>query len=89
MVLLVTLIIFGLNAYDVFAKAWPASAGNYVTDEKISWSEFITPEVVPAKKALLNAPNEGLMSYSYRVNGAQHNGTITTQNLTQTEVDRG
>ena len=86
-VLLVTFVIFGLKAYDVFAKAWPASTGNYVTRGKITWSEFITPEVVLAKKTLLNAPNEGLISYSYRVNGVQHNGTIPTQKLTQIEVD--
>jgi len=86
-VLLVTFVVFGLKAYDIFAKAWPASTGNYVTEGKITWSEFITPEVVLAKKALFNAPNEGLISYSYRVNGIQHNGTIPTHTLTQTEVD--
>ena len=88
MILLISFTILGLKAYDIFAKVWPATTGNYVVEGKITWSEFINPGILLAKKAVFNAPNEGLISYSYRVNGVQHNGTIPTIKLTQTEVDK-
>ena len=83
-----TSLAFGLKAYDVFAKTWPATTGRYVTEGTITWSEFIAPEIVLLKQAISRVPNEGLISYSYRVNGAQHNGTIATHKLTQEEVDK-
>ena len=86
--LALTSLVFGAKAYDVFAKTWPATSGRYVAIGKITWSEFVVPEIVLMKKAIFSNVNEGLISYSYEVNGIQHNGTISPNNLTQEEVDR-
>ena len=88
MILALTSVGFGLKAYDVFAKIWPATTGKYVTEGWITWSEFVSPEWFLLKQATASIPNEGLISYSYRVNSEQHNGTIPiTPDLTQEEVD--
>jgi hypothetical protein len=87
-VLVITSIGFSLKTYDVFAKLWPATSGKHVTRGRITWSEFVSPELVLLKQALTHTPAQGLISYSYRVQGAQHNGTIPTDKLTQAEVDK-
>jgi hypothetical protein len=84
----ITSIGFGLKMYDVFAKLWPVTTGKHITKGWITWSEFIAPELALLKQALTGAPNQGLISYSYRVQGSQHNGTIPTEKLSQAEVDK-
>ena len=86
-VLVTTIIGFGLKTYDMFAKLWPATTGKHITTGRITWSEFIEPQLRLLGQALTNAPNEGLISYSYRVKGTQHNGTIPSEKLTQKDVD--
>lgn len=87
-ILLVTVIVFSLKTYDVFARLWPATTGKHHTRGRITWSEFVAPELVLLKQAFFNVPNEGLISYCYQVNGSQHNGTIPCDKLTQDYVDR-
>jgi hypothetical protein len=79
---------FGLKTYDVFAKIWPATTGKHVTKGRITWSEFVSPELVLLKQAFGRRTNTGLISYSYSVNGCQHNGTIPTEKLNETEVNK-
>ena len=82
-----TFVSFGLKTYDVFAKVWPATTGKHVTEGWITWSEFVSPELVLIKQAIPVIPSEGLISYSYRVNNEQHNGTIPiTRDITEKEV---
>ena len=88
LVLVVTSIGCGLKAYDVFAKVWPATAGKHAVKGWITWSEFVAPEVVLMKKAWSRVPSEGLISYAYRVQGSQHNGTIPLEKLAQDEVEK-
>jgi len=87
-VLFLTCVAFALKTYDVFARIWPTTTGKYSVRGTITWSEFVAPELVLLKRALTDSPNEGLISYSYRVNGCQHNGTISTDKLTQGDVDQ-
>ncbi|MEH6610648.1 MAG: hypothetical protein V7696_14880 [Halioglobus sp.] len=85
--LAITSLGFGLKAYDVFAKVWPATTGKHIVKGRITWSEFVSPELVLLKQAWSRVPNEGLISYAYRVEGGQHNGVIPLEKLTQEEVD--
>ncbi len=88
-ILVLSSAVFGLRSYDVFAKVWPVTTGRYCTDGWITWSEFVSPSLVLLREATSRVPNEGLISYAYRVNNEQHNGTIPiTPKLTQEEVDK-
>ena len=57
--------VFGLVAYDRYAKRWSAKTGNYSVPGKITWSE-----------RMLIGKKRTLISYSYRVAGTLYNGEI-------------
>ena len=59
------LILFGLVAYNTYAKRWGAKTGKYKTKGRITWSGE-TPGTKPPY----------LVSYSYNVEGSLYNGEL-------------
>jgi len=57
-------IIFGLMAYNKYAKRWSAMSGRYSTQGRITWSQY------------LEENKRVLISYAYSVNGISYNGEI-------------
>jgi hypothetical protein len=80
-------LVFGAKSYDVFAKLWLAHTGKYRTDGKITYSEF-AQQPVWSNTVLGGDLNEGLITYSYHVDGVMHTGKVPPNNLTQEIVDR-
>ena len=80
-------LVFGAKSYDVFAKLWLAHTGKYRTDGKITYSEF-AQQPVWSNTVLGGDLNEGLITYSYHVDGVMHTGKVPPNNLTQETVDR-
>jgi len=62
---LLIFIVFGLAAYNTYAKRWSAKSGKHSTKGHITWSE-----IMPEKK-------HALISYSYTVNGTLYNGELS------------
>ena len=62
---LIIFIIFGLVAYDTYAKRWSAKTGKHKTTGRITWSGE-TPGTKPPY----------LVSYSYNVECALYNGEL-------------
>ncbi len=60
------LVIFGLAAYDKYARRWSAKSGKHSVTGRITWSELIQ----------MRRGNRALVSYSYRVDNKLYNGTI-------------
>lgn len=77
---------FGAKSYDVFAKLWLAHTGKYRTEGKITYSEF-NEQPGWTTSVLGSDLNEGLITYSYRVDGVVHTGKVPPNNLTQETVD--
>ena len=63
---------FGLLAWDVFAKRWPAMSGRYRTNGHITWSEASTDQ---------KGKETALISYSYNIDNKLYNGTISWNNF--------
>ncbi len=61
----IVFIIFGLAAYNIYAKRWSAKSGKFSTTGRITWSA----EMPGAKPPYL-------VSYSYNVDGALYNGEL-------------
>ncbi len=57
--------LFGLAAYNTYAKRWSAKTGKYKTKGRITWSGE-TPGTKPPY----------LVSYSYNVDGSLYNGEL-------------
>ena len=66
------IILFGMIAYNTYAKRWSAKTGRFFTEAKITWSELTTNS---------KGQNSALISYSYYVDGALHNGVIPSHTL--------
>jgi hypothetical protein len=79
-------LVFGAKSYDVFAKLWLAHTGKYQVEGKITYSEFMQ-QPVWAGKYLANDLNEGLITYSYHVDGRMFTGKIPPEGLSQEIVD--
>lgn len=79
-------LIFGAKSYDVFAKLWLAHTGKYRVEGKITYSEFMQ-QPVWTSSVLGNGLDEGLITYSYHVDGQLFTGKIPLTNLTQQIVD--
>lgn len=79
-------ILFGLKTYDVFAKIWPAYTGKYKADGIITYSEFIPLHNDGLNGLLRGHKNQGITSYSYRINNQLFNGIIDLSKLNQEQV---
>ncbi len=62
---LIIIIIFGLVAYNIYAKRWSAKSGKYSTKGYITWSGKIPGGKPPY-----------LISYSYNINKVMYNGVL-------------
>lgn len=80
------LALFGMKAYDIYAKTWLASSGKYSTEARITYTEF--RDNSQYTRMLGNLPNEGMICYAYRVDGHLYTGTLPPDNLSQSYVDQ-
>ena len=66
------IILFGMIAYNTYAKRWSAKTGQFFTEAKITWSELTTNS---------KGQSKALIRYNYNVNGVLHNGVIPAHTL--------
>ena len=80
-------LIFGAKSYDVFAKLWLAHTGKFRVEGKITYSEFVQ-QPAWTKSYFGKDLNEGLITYSYQVDGELFTGKVPPEKLTQEIVDK-
>ena len=80
-------VVCGAKSYDVYAKLWLAHTGDYKTEGTITYSEFLE-QPGWTTSVMGKDLNEGLITYSYRVDGKLFTGKIPPNRLTQETVDK-